>query len=260
MYKTKWTFLTGFVILISILLFWMGYKHDEVTPNEIIHYEVDSMYPHDSDAFTQGLVFHDGVLYEGTGLYGESTIRTVDLLTGETIRLYRLNPEYFGEGITVLEGRVYQLTWKSFTGFIYNASNLEKIDSFTYSGEGWGLTHNGSHLIMSNGSSILRFLDPSTMSETRTLKVTYNGKPVTKLNELEHIDGLIYANVWQTESIAIIDPDSGQVEGWLEMGGLKNLLDYQEGIDVLNGIAYDGNNVYVTGKLWPNIFVISINK
>ena len=260
MSKTKWTLLVVVVIILVIPLFWMKDIRYEVAPSEEVPYEVVSLYPHDSDAFTQGLVFHDGVLYEGTGLYGKSTLRTVELEKGETIRLHRLNPEYFGEGITILEGRVYQLTWKSGTGFIYNASTLEPLDSFTYCGEGWGVTHNGSHLIMSNGSSILRFLDPSTMSETRTLDVTYNGKPVTRLNELEHINGLVYANVWQTERIAIINTDSGQVKEWLDMEELKKLLDYQEGIDVPNGIAYDGNHVYVTGKLWPNLFEISLNK
>ncbi|MBD3205695.1 glutaminyl-peptide cyclotransferase [Candidatus Bathyarchaeota archaeon] len=228
--------------------------------SENISYEVVEVFPHDPEAFTQGLVFHEGNLYEGTGLYGMSSLRRVDLETGSVLASYKLSNQVFGEGITVLGDRIYQLTWKAGICYIYNKTSLEVIDSFTYEGEGWGLTHNGENLIMSNGSNILTFFDPVNFSEVFTIKVTDEGVPVDMLNELEYVDGVIYANVWLTDNIVYLDTNTGNVLGWLDMSDLKQQLDYRNAIDVLNGIAYDGSYFYLTGKLWPNIFKVKFNR
>ncbi|MEZ4635920.1 MAG: glutaminyl-peptide cyclotransferase [Caldilineaceae bacterium] len=183
-------------------------------------YNVIAQYPHDPNAFTQGLILVDGVLYEGTGRRGQSTLRRADLETGEVLQGVRLPDQYFGEGITLFNNRIYQLTWTSGTGFILDPQTFELIDTFTYPTQGWGITHDGEQLIMSDGTPNLYFLDPETLERTRQLPVTANGEPVYQLNELEYIDGLVYANIWQTDRIVQIDPATGEVVAVIDMTGL----------------------------------------
>lgn len=224
-------------------------------------YRVINTFPHDPAAFTQGLEFEDGVLYEGTGLNGESSLRRVALETGEVLQQHDLGDEFFGEGITILNDRIYQLTWQSGTGFVYDQQTFEPLGEFAYSTEGWGLTDDDTHLIMSDGSSTLYFRDPETFDEVRRVEVHDNRGPVTMLNELEYIDGEIYANVWRTDIIVRIDPSSGDVTGRIDLSGLLSDDDrrgYQP--DVLNGIAHDpaSGRLLVTGKRWPKLFEIEI--
>lgn len=222
-------------------------------------YEVVAKYRHDRDAFTQGLVFEDGTLYEGTGLYGRSSLRRVALCSGNVIRIVHLDDVYFGEGITVYGNTLVQLTWRSHVGFIYDRNTFELLDEFSYATEGWGITHDGDRLIMSDGTSRLFFLDPATFVQTSSVQVLdEDGAPVPRLNELEYIGGKVYANVWQTNRIAIITPETGHVAGWIELEGLLAPEDRTETVDVLNGIAYDaaGDRLFVTGKFWPWIFEI----
>jgi glutamine cyclotransferase len=222
-------------------------------------YQVVRTYPHDPRAFTQGLVYLDGVLYEGTGLNGQSSIRKVKLETGEVLQVKKLEERYFGEGIAVYGNTLVQLTWQNGIGFVYDRNTFERSRTFTYSGEGWGLTHDGTRLIMSDGTSVLRFLDPKTFKQTGKLQVTDAGRPVESLNELEIVKGEIFANVWQNERIARISPATGQVTGWIDLSGLLTPREAMN-VDVLNGIAYDaaGDRLFVTGKLWPKIFQIKI--
>lgn len=227
----------------------------------VFTYQVVATYPHDPDAFTQGLVYTpDDVLYEGTGLYGESTLRRVELTTGKVRQQHDLADDYFGEGITVFQDRIVQLTWKSNVGFVYDRTSFEQLDTFTYPTEGWGLTTDGSRLIMSDGSASLFFLDPETYERIGQIEVRDHAGPVTRLNELEYIDGRIYANVWQTDRIAIIAPETGQVEAWIDLTGLLPAEDRRQRVDVLNGIAYDAarDRLFVTGKWWPRLFEIEL--
>ena len=232
----------------------------------IYGYTVVGSYPHDRQAYTQGLEYVDGVLYESTGQVGRSGIRRVRLETGEVLQMQRLGGPHFGEGITVWKNRIIQLTWQSGLGFVYDRQTLQQQRTFKYSGEGWGMTHDGTRLIMSDGSETgtLRFLDPETLGQIGTLIVRDSAGPVARLNELEWVKGEIYANVWQTDRIAAISPKTGRVTAWIDLAGL---LDPREaaGLDtvndaVLNGIAYDakGDRLFVTGKLWPRIFEIKI--
>ncbi|MBC8263222.1 MAG: glutaminyl-peptide cyclotransferase [Anaerolineales bacterium] len=223
-------------------------------------YKVVNVYPHDRDAFTQGLVFESGALYEGTGLRGRSSLRRVELETGHVLQMRKLPDQLFGEGITVFGERIVQLTWQSGVGFVYDKSSFELLEEFRYPTEGWGITHNGKHLIMSDGTSTLRFLDPETFEEIGRIEVYDQDGPVTRLNELEHVQGEIYANVWQTARIARIAPDTGEVIGWIELAGLLSPEDRAEPVGVLNGIAYDAENdrLFVTGKLWPRLFEIGL--
>src|SRR4051812_10536854 len=225
----------------------------------VARYQVVHVYPHDPQAFTQGLVFVDGVLYEGTGLNGQSSVRQVRLENGEVLQIQKVPNEYFGEGIAVWRDRIFELTWRSEIGFIYDRKSLERVDTFTYPGEGWGLTTDGTRLIMSDGSSALRFLDPTTRKETGRIQVRDGSTPVEHLNELEFVKGEVLANVWLTDRIARIDPKRGRVVGWIDLQGLLSPGTAAEGA-VLNGIAYDGANdrLFVTGKLWPKIFEIKI--
>lgn len=233
---------------------------NETRPVPVYTYEIVNRYPHDTDAFTQGLVFDNGILYEGTGLYGRSSLREVDLETGNIKQIYELPARYFGEGITVFGDRLIQLTWKSRTGFIYDRDSLEGKGDFTYATEGWGITHDGERLIMSDGTATLYFLDPLTFNTIGHVKVYNNTTPVDRLNELEYINGQVYANVWQTDNIAVIDPDSGQLTAWLDLSGLLPPPDHSTPVDVLNGIAYDAANdrLLVTGKLWPWLFEVRL--
>jgi glutamine cyclotransferase len=222
-------------------------------------YKIVNTYPHDRQAFTQGLQYVNGVLYEGTGQRGQSSIRKVKLDTGEVLQRQPLDAKYFGEGITVWGDTLLQLTWQSEIGFVYDLKTFKQTKTFTYQGEGWGLTHDGTRLIMSDGTSALRFLDPKTLKETGRVTVRDGGTPVEKLNELEMVKGEVFANVWETARIARISPKTGQVTGWIDLAGLLDPRD-AAGTDVLNGIAYDaaGDRLFVTGKWWPKLFEIKI--
>ena len=224
--------------------------------------EVVRRWPHDPGAYTQGLEIVDGTLYEGTGMEGQSSVRIVDPATGALRKKVDLPRPYFGEGITVLGGKLYQLTWKSETGFVYDAATLRRTGTFSYTGEGWGLTNDGTSLIMSDGTNTLRWLDPKTFQVTRTVQVTDQGIPVTQLNELELIDGVVWANVWQTTTIARIDPATGQVKSWVDVGDLLTSADRAEPVDVMNGIAYDRANrrLLLTGKYWPAMFEVKVRE
>lgn len=217
------------------------------------------VHPHDREAFTQGLVFADGFLYEGTGLHGRSSIRKINLETGEVLQSRPLGSEHFGEGITIWRSQLVQLTWQSQVGFVYDATTFMPQRTFQYGGEGWGLTHNGSRLIMSDGTPTLRFLNPDTFAEERRIAVTDDGRDIHHLNELEYVRGEIYANVWPTDRIARIDPASGRVKSWIDLTGLLPGADRTSGA-VLNGIAWDarGDRLLVTGKLWPKLFEIRV--
>lgn len=223
-------------------------------------FKVVNTYPHDPKAFTQGLVYYKGFLYEGTGLNGASELRKVELKTGKVLQRKALAEKYFGEGIVLFEGKIYQLTWKNREGFIYDLNTFNQVGSFNYDTEGWGFTQDGKSLILSDGSERLYFLNPKTLKPERSITVTLGGKPINNLNELEYIGGKIYANIWQTTQIVIVDPKTGVVEGVIDLRGLSLLM--PAGADVLNGIAYDGEGkrLFVTGKLWPMLFEIELVK
>jgi glutamine cyclotransferase len=222
-------------------------------------YQVVHVYPHDPQAFTQGLVFVDGVLYEGTGLNGRSTVRKVKLENGEVLQVTKVANEYFGEGIAVWRDRIFELTWRSGIGFIYDRASLAMVGTFALQGEGWGLTHDGTRLIMSDGTAFLRFLNPATQRETGRLQVRDGPRSVEHLNELEFVKGEVLANVWQTDRVARIDPRTGRVTGWIDFAGLLSAADAAPDA-VLNGIAYDASTdrLFVTGKLWPKLFEVKI--
>ncbi len=223
-------------------------------------YEVVASWPHDPDAFTQGLLYRDGALYESTGLVGRSSVRVVELETGRVVRQHDVPAPLFAEGLALVEGRLHQLTWQSERGFVYDAATLQPAGEFAYTGEGWGLTDDGTSLIMSDGSAMLRFLDPATHATQRTVTVTDAGRPVERLNELEYVRGEVWANVWLTDRIARIDPATGRVTGWVDLAGLLAPGERTGEEDVLNGIAYDaaGDRLLVTGKLWPRLFHIRV--
>lgn len=225
-------------------------------------YEVVNTYPHDPEAFTQGLIFQDGALVESTGLERHSTLRRVELLTGKVTQKIDVPPYFFAEGMTLFGGKVYQLTWKGEKGFIYDPQTFQKTGEFTYRGEGWGLTHDADSLILSDGSDQLRFIDPNTYQVKRTISVTDRGRPIEELNELEYVKGEIYANVWHDNRVARIDPLTGQVKGWIDFTGLLKPGETTNGEAVLNGIAYDegGDRLFVTGKLWPKIFEVRLRQ
>jgi glutaminyl-peptide cyclotransferase len=228
----------------------------------VLGYEVVRTYPHDPKAYTQGLVYQDGFLYESTGLHGQSSLRKVELETGAVIKEVDLAPQFFGEGLALYKGRMFQLTWHSKVGFIYDLGSFNRIGNFSYPGEGWGLTHDGSWLIMSDGTDKLRYLDPETQKTQHDLRVKNGNQPLVALNELEFIKGRIYANVYQTDRIARIEPDSGRVACWIDLSGLLKPEDRKKSVDVLNGIAYDAgrDRIFVTGKLWPKLFEIRVKE
>lgn len=224
-------------------------------------YQVLHFYPHDSQSFTQGLVFVDGRLYESTGLNGRSSIRMVDVSSGKVLQKYDLPREYFGEGLTDWGSNLIQLTWKNHTAFVYDRFTFSVLRTFQYDGEGWGLTHDKTQLIMSDGTSYLRFLDPKSFKETRRVRVTdESGSPVDKLNELEYVHGEIYANIWQSDQIVRIAPRTGKILAWVDLSGILDKRELESSDAVLNGIAYDPttNRLFVTGKLWPKLFEIRI--
>jgi len=223
-------------------------------------YRVVNTFPHDPQAWTQGLVFEDGFLFEGTGLPGRSQLRKVELRTGNVLQQRSLRDEFFGEGITIWSSRIIQLTYQSRVGFVYDKESFEPLREFHYPTEGWGLTHDGKRLIMSDGTPMLYFLDPETLERTNRMMVFDGHDPVWGLNELEYVDGLVYANIWPTDRIARIEPASGKVVGWIDMTGLLSQQDRRGSEDVLNGIAYDpaGRRLFVTGKLWSKLFEIKL--
>lgn len=224
-------------------------------------YQIVHAYPHDPKAFTQGLVYVDGHLYESTGLNGRSSLRMVDLQTGRILQHHELAAEYFGEGLTNWGSSLVQLTWKAGTAFVYDRFSFALQRTLHYPGEGWGLTQDGKSLIMSDGSPVLRFFDPRTFREIRRLSVVdENGQPVLDLNELEYVRGEIYANVWHTDRIARISPRTGKVLGWIDLSGLIDKSQLSDTDAVLNGIAYDSrfDRLFVTGKLWPRLFEIKV--
>ncbi len=224
-------------------------------------YEVVHTYPHDVHAFTEGLLYRNGVLYESTGLEKHSTIRKVQLESGRVLQKIDIAPQYFGEGIVIWRHELISLTWKSQVGFVFDLTTLKLRKRFHYEGEGWALTQDGKHIIMSDGTADLRFLDPQTLHESARVHVTLDGTPINRLNELEYVKGEVFANVWQTDWLARIDPHSGQVLGLIDLSGLLPLSERVPGqTDVLNGIAYDAKNdrLFVTGKNWPHLFEIRL--
>ena len=223
-------------------------------------FEVVKAYPHDDEAFTEGLFFHDGDLYESTGLY-PSFIRQVRLETGEVLRQRDLPTIYFGEGSTALNGKLYSLTWRNQIGFIWKLDDFAPLGGFSYTGEGWGMTNDGARLIMSDGTDQIRFLDPETLAETGRIRVTADGQPLDQINELEWVDGELLANIWQDSRIARIDPATGHVNAFVDLSSLvPNGPDIDPNDDVLNGIAWDaaGKRLFVTGKRWPQLFEIRL--
>lgn len=241
-------------------------------PYKRYKYNLINTYPHDSKAYTQGLIYKDGFLYESTGRKGESSIRKVELKTGKVLQKIDIDEKYFGEGMTIFNNQLYFLTWQAFKGFIYNPETFEQTGEFSYkkSKQGWGLTHNGTELIKSDGTNRIWFLDPGTLEEKRSIQAYYDKRTVDKLNELEYIDGKIYANWWRTDKpvksvIVVINPDNGVIEAIINLEELRNTILKDQSLnddDVLNGIAYNPENghLYVTGKYWGKLFEIEIIK
>jgi glutaminyl-peptide cyclotransferase len=276
-YKLRWSLIRTLAALLS-LMFLAGiadgcslFKDERgagtgavVNDRPITGYtfEVVRSFPHDPRAFTQGLVFENGALYESTGLNGRSSLRKVELESGNVLMKVDVAQQYFAEGATIFRGKVFQLTWKAGKGFIYDPATFEKTGEFAYTGEGWGLTHDDHSLIMSDGSSSLRFINPDTFTVEQSIKVTANGQPVERLNELEFVDGEIFANVWETDKIVRIDPRSGRVVGSIDLTGLLPASERTPETDVLNGIAYDAatGRLFLTGKLWPKVFEVKLEK
>ena len=225
-------------------------------------YQIVNIWPHDSNAFTQGLILVDGKLLESTGQEGSSSLRRIELETGKIVKKVDVPVPYFAEGIAVLNGKVYQLTWQHQLGFIYDLQSLERVGDFKYHGEGWGLTTDGTSLIMSDGSNRLRFMDPFNFRVTKTINVVDGTTPVGALNELEFVQGEIYANIWHDDRIAVVDPQNGRVKAWIDLTGLIPEGELQDEEAVLNGIAYDqsSNRLFVTGKMWPRLFEIKVRR
>lgn len=239
---------------------WLAASFSIAAQTPVYGYRVIHVYPHDPEAFTQGLEYHNGFLYESTGLKGRSTVRREQLDTGKVLQQVEIDPQFFGEGITVLNGRIVELTWMAETGFVYDRASFRRLRVFNYPGEGWGLANDGRNIYMSDGTSQIRVWDPVTLQEKRRITVHDHDVPVTLLNELEWVRGEIYANVWQTDRIARISPQDGSVLAWIDLAGILSAADRTGSEDVLNGIAYDarGNRLFVTGKLWPKLFQIEL--
>ena len=246
-------------MLVAVAAF-LGALHAAAPQTPVYGYRILHVYPHDPEAFTQGLEFHDGFLYEGTGLKGRSTLRKVELESGKVLQEIQLNPKYFGEGITVLDQRIFELTWQSQRGFVYKRTTFQQTSDFTYPGEGWGLANDDRRIFMSDGTAEIRVWNPATLQETGRLRVHDGSEPVASLNELECVRGEIYANVWQTDRIVRISTTDGHVTGWIDLSGLLSPSELSAGPDVLNGIAYDAvrDRLFVTGKLWPKLFEIQL--
>jgi len=224
-----------------------------------VGYEVVNNFPHDPGAFLQGLVWYNG-FFESTGQFGRSSLRRVEYPTGKVLQRVNLDSQYFGEGLAMVDNRLIQLTWQSHRGFVYDRDSFKQLREFNYDTEGWGLTYDGKSLILSDGTDILTFLDPDSFKPTRKLSVKFNGTALRELNELEYIDGEIWANVWHSDRIVRIDPGSGQVKSYLNLAGILPEDEKSDPEAVLNGIAYDaqGKRIFVSGKLWPRIFEIRL--
>ena len=249
----------GWSLLVFIISFSLKAEGSE-TSVPVYGYKVVKVFPHDPEAFTQGLVFHRGALYEGTGLPGKSSLRKVDLATGRILRKVQLPDHYFGEGITLWEDKIIQLTWRSRIGLVYKRETFQLLREFNFFSEGWGITQDGKNLIMSDGTSFLYFWDPHSFKEVRRIQVHDHGMPITRLNELEYIKGEVFANVYLTDRIVRISPETGQVTGWIDLRGLLSASNPFQKADVLNGIAYDArkDRILVTGKYWPKLFEIRL--
>jgi len=237
-----------------------GPERDAVPVFTNYSYNIVNTFPHDPDAFCQGLLYHDGYLYEGTGLNGESGIRKVDLETGDVLQQADLDKEYFGEGITIFGDKLYQLSWKAGKGFVYDLDTFDLLQEWEYDTEGWGLTQDGEGLLMSDGTDHIYFLNPDTLEITHSINVTLNGSKVSNINELEYVQGSIYANIWKEDRILMISPQTGEVTGEIDLIGLLRGDEVTGDENVLNGIAYDetGDRLFVTGKLWPHIYEIDM--
>ncbi len=233
----------------------------DIVPEEYT-FKIKNVYKHDVHAYTQGLFYHDGFLYEATGLKGQSTVRKVQLETGDVMQSFAIPKDVFGEGITLYKNKIIQLSWESGRGFVYDFNTFKHLDEFTYGGEGWGICNDDSHLFMTNGSAEVKILEPETYSVTGTFDVYDNKGPVRYLNESEYIDGYIYANIYQYEKIVKFDPHTGKVAAYIDLSHILPMNDYKSDTDVLNGIAYDKDNkrLFITGKLWPKLFEIELIK
>ena len=253
-----------FLFIVTILLFpvFSAEAFQQSSGGNVQKYDwrVVRVFSHDSTAFTQGLIFRDGYLYESTGRRGQSEIRKIDLETGKNLQRYALDDEYFGEGLTAWKDQLIQLTLSSGIGFVYDIHTFEKQRTFQIEGDAWGLTNNAKELIMSDGSSILWFLDPETFQIVRRITVQENGEPVSKLNELEMIGDRIFANRLFTSEILMIDPDNGEVTGRIDLKRLETSVKANHSVNVMNGIAYDSKShrIFITGKLWPHMYEIKL--
>jgi len=272
--KQKYRRLLPFVIVLTVVLLGIGLariirsgrqplaKTPAVpeTLRQALSYELLATHPHDSACYTQGLVIDEGVFYESCGLYGKSSLRKVNPADGSVLAEVALDPKYFAEGLVLLDGKLYQLTWQENTGFIYDADTLEHLSSFHYQTQGWGLTTDGSALILSDGTNTLYWLDPGTMQVVRQVRVSYQGQPVEYLNELEFIKGTIFANIYLTDTIAAIDPQDGNVLSLIALSGLRPEQNLSVHGEVLNGIAYDSLNdrLFLTGKNWANLYEVRL--
>lgn len=262
--------LTLIILGLGILLSSLGvlliglhpYSAQAQNKNEapVYGYKIVNTFPHNTESFTQGLIMDDGVLYESTGLNGQSAIKIVDLKTGEVIKSRSMQDKFFGEGMTIVDNKIYQLTWRSKTGFVYDKESLEILRTFSYKTQGWGITYDGKYLIISDGSDTLYLMDPNSFVVVGKLQVYDKKAEVSNLNELEYINDKIYANIWGKDLIAIIDPKTGYVDSWIDLTGILSKEDRKGKEDVLNGIAYNSKNktLLVTGKFWPKIFEIEI--
>lgn len=266
--KYLWLVVTVLIVAVAFYgiyhLDWVKSSDDDGSiPREMagqMTYEVIQAYPHDPRSFTQGLVYEDGGFYESAGLYGQSSLRKVDLETGEVLQQVGLSESYFAEGLTDWEDKLIQLTWREHSGFVYDKESFSQVGAFEYATEGWGLTQDGERLIMSDGTATLTFLDPVTFEVLDTITVMDQGEAVVNLNELEWIWGQVFANIWQTDDVVRIDPETGEVLGWIDLSGLLPEEERGPDTNVLNGIAFDpdDNRLFVTGKLWPKLYEIRL--
>ncbi|MBT8361454.1 MAG: glutaminyl-peptide cyclotransferase [Desulfobacterales bacterium] len=250
------------IALLTILCLSIGCAHKTDTNPEKYTYRIVNSYPHDPEAFTQGLAWDKGFIFEGTGIYGHSSLRKQSLQTGRTEHKIDYQDDIFAEGVTVFDDKIYQLTWKNRLVFIYDKHDLSLIKKLNYPREGWGITHDSHNLIVSDGSSTLYFIDPETLTEVRRITVQQRSRTISALNELEYINGSVYANIWKSNRIVIISPSNGEVEGWIDLSGLDKKLSKDNSSGVLNGIMFDPDKqrLFVTGKLWPTLFEIELVK
>jgi len=263
--RPAWLWVWGLLAAVAFVVYLTARERSALPlprPAPQYGYQVVNVYPHDRGAFTQGLIFRQGFLFESTGLNGQSSLRKVRLETGEVVQRLAIDPQHFAEGLTDVGDTLVQLTWRSNIGFAYDLPTFRLLRTFDYPGEGWGLARDGNRVIMSDGTSSLRFLNPGTLKETGRITVTDEAQPVESLNELEMVKGELFANVWPTDDVVIISPQTGRVTGRLDLAGLLSPADRTPPVDVLNGIAYDAerDRLFVTGKLWPRLFEIRLRR